>query len=693
MLKNREKGENYMNRRHMFLMLAFAMAFLIVAGSVSAQNGPKTGTMLIHIYANPDVENADLDPSVGILDINDWPLSSTWINKWVKMPDKIALREYTEMGMMEFDLNNQEWPTGHSAAHGGYYDPNCPRCIAATHFRRAIAHLTDKDKIISDILKGYGYRLEVPLPPGLSQYVWPDLVPYEYSRAAALDELAAGNFTKKADGWYWHNFQTGEDEKLPPLKIYIRMDDPNRMTAGEYLVDELKAIGFPDDQLDVHITERTVCYQMVMVLYDYHIYTGGWSLGADPDNLYDLYHSYFYIGWGAPEVGWAPNYPGFCNHDYDSWAEKVKFAPDEESLLYACWNATKIFHEMEPIVSLWSSAAIKAYKVGWEGVVNFDGYGIDNYWTFLRMYKPGDDTIDYGFKSEPEELHVIASQWLWDWNVIGMVYDSLLGRNPYSLPTFEPILASDYSVGTWDMGGGKQGTEINFTIRTGVKWHDGVDFTADDVVFSFLFTKACGAGVAWNYALVKDLNTTFIAPDDPNKVVVRYNVISVFAVSWAGGVPIIPKHIWEARFPNWNTPDFNPAKVRAYHPWEVKMDKLVPGTTDEYLTEMIGTGPWIFPYGGWTTGESIKLYANSNYYLTQEEVDNFILDSFYTFKGDVSYKCISTDIGRISGIDVGLIRLHWSETGSGLCADINGDGVVDDLDLGTVEWNFGLVAG
>ncbi|MEM3054689.1 MAG: ABC transporter substrate-binding protein, partial [Candidatus Bathyarchaeia archaeon] len=175
-------------------LVAFICSLLIVTPAFAA--GPKTGTLLIHIYFNPDVENADLDS--GILDINDWPLSSDWIAKWSKVPDKITLRSYTEIGMMEFDLNNQKWPTGWP----GFFDPSGdPHYNASLHFRKAIAHLTNKPKIVSDILKGYGFALRTPLVPALWAYEHPDIADYEYSRTKALEELAAGGFVLQSDGW------------------------------------------------------------------------------------------------------------------------------------------------------------------------------------------------------------------------------------------------------------------------------------------------------------------------------------------------------------------------------------------------------------------------------------------------------------------------------------------------------------
>jgi ABC-type transport system substrate-binding protein len=319
--------------------------------------------------------------------------------------------------------------------------------------------------------------------------------------------------------------------------------------------------------------------------------------------------------------------------------------------------------------------------------VNEDGYGMNNAYTFLRMSGTTtvDGQIDYGFKSEPEQLHVIASQWLWDWNVLNLVYDSLIRRNPYEQSQVECFLATNVSVGTWEMDGGELGTELTFDLRDSVKWHDGMPFTAQDVVFSWNFTKACSPRVAWNYAFVTDMNNSWVS--GPNQVKIRYNVLSMFAKWWAGSLPIIPKHIWEGRFPDWNQPTFNPSIVRAYHPWEV--EKVV---SNETLTEMVGTGPWKYPLGGWIKGVTIELTAFTDYYFNVSDVDALLVDSFWKYKGDATAKVSSPyDLGRISGSDILLLVANYGANYAP--SDFNENGEVDAEDFSLVTSNFGKIAG
>ena len=398
-----------MNHKYKTIFLATIFVSLLALSSfvfpVPAQQayGPKTPYAIIHIYLNPEAENQDID--AGIIDKNDWPLDKEWIDKWVGRPD-LTMRSFTDLGMYEIDINHQMWPTGDEAHK--YFDETCERCLAAREFRKAVSHLVDKDRIISEVLKGYGYRLDLPVPPFQSPY-YTDLeglgLIYEYSRAMAVSKLEAAGFSDwDDDGTIEWKSEAGVVEELPELVFYIRMDDPNRKAAGEMLAVELKAIGIPVSAI---VTERTVCYKQVMVLYNFHLYTGGWSLTPTPDTYFDLYTNETYYG---PDVGWSLNYNGFNNNEFYEYALLAKYPSSVEEAKAACKECGRVYAENVGAIQMYARAGVKVYKTGWTGVVNAEGYGIDdNPYTGLRMYNPDDDTIDYAFKSDIEGLNAMTS--------------------------------------------------------------------------------------------------------------------------------------------------------------------------------------------------------------------------------------------------------------------------------------------
>ena len=682
-------GERKMNNKAFAISVAFIVVLCLgYLAPVYAASGPKTAHIEIHIYLNPDATNADMEK--GVLDINDWPLTKEWIDKWALMPDKLQLRDYVELGMMEVDINNQRWPTG--CPDHKFYDATDLKCLRAEMFRKGVACLLDREAIVTEVLKGYAYLLDVPVPPPQSAYMDMPLYQslgliYRYNETRAANFFNAAGFTMGGDGWRIDPY-TGV--KMAPLKYYIRMDDPNRMRAGQMHVAALQAMGIPVNAI---ITERTVCYKNVMVLYDYNLYTGGWSLSSIPDTYHDLYSSFTYYG---PSIGWSTNYPGFCNHEFDSWALKVKYPADLTEAQTAAKKCGELFLEHCAIIPMWSMAAVKAYKTGWTGVVNNAFFGIDNGYSFLNMYKAGDDTIDYGFKSDIEQLNIVTSEWLWDINVLGLMYDSMIGTNPFNLAPTEWFLATACAVTTWDSGVDPEATHMVWTINTNALWHDGNNVTVDDIKFSIEFNKVCGSGVSWNYPLVSDVYDVSVAG---NQVTVRMKHGSAWAFQWIGGLPIIQKSIWEKIQDGtgkvWTDSGWNSMVVRQYDP--VTADKDSSGTMDIFED---GTGPWKFV--SYSMGNYVRLDANLNYYRTQDDIAGRLQNMFHYGAGDCD------ESGTVNIVDMGMYQLAFGFTGNpsdpphmtppyypgyNSACDLNKDGIVNIDDMGVAGMNYGGTMG
>jgi peptide/nickel transport system substrate-binding protein len=651
--------------------------------------------MEIHIYTDPDTQNGALE--AGTIDLNDWPLTKYWVDRWALMPTVITLDDYTELGMMEIDINNQAWPTGDS--NNKFYTPASAQSNKSVEFRKAVAYLLDRNYITSSIMKGLGVRMDLPMPPFQRDYLPAEgnVTYYDFSVANANATLDAAGFTVLGNGLRQDPLTPGV--ALEPIVFYIRQDDPNRRQAGEMLTSQLRAVGI---QVNAIITERTVCYKNVMVLYNYNLYTGGWSLSSIPDQYHDLYSSFTFYG---PLIGWSQNYPGFCNSEFDDWALKVKYPATENDAKVAARTAGFLFIKYCAIVPMYCSRAVKAYTTGIEGMVNNVGFGIDNYWSFLNAWNFTDNKIDWGFKSDIEQLNQVSSEWLWDANVLGLMYESLLGSNPYNLAPTEYFIASAKTVGTWNAAGvngtdGKPGdavaTYITFTIRTDVYWHNGADapttlLTPDDVKFSFDFQKACGPGIAWNYpSLSKYYNATISG----NDVTVRYLKQSYWAMQWAGGLPILRESIW---INLWNIGDPTwQAKVKTYDPANQDIDGDL--VNDLYRD---GTGAWV--YGSYVQGEYVTLEAFTDYYQTQDEVSGKIAYMFHTGAGNVNYQGAGNDT-VVDAKDLGYMARSMSITYNGTNTgtdwglynpdcDLNGDLTVDLADGALTFANYGKTTG
>jgi peptide/nickel transport system substrate-binding protein len=134
------------------------------------------------------------------------------------------------------------------------------------------------------------------------------------------------------------------------------------------------------------------------------------------------------------------------------------------------------------------------------------------------------------------------------------------------------------------------GKTITFYLRKGVKWHDGVEFTADDCLFTY--QKFIDPNVATPYS---SSYTDVKKAEVVSRYVFRVTYGEPFSPaleSWTAG--IVPKHLLDGK-------DIN---------------------TDSFNRHPIGTGPYKFKE--WVSGQKIVLEANNDYFEGRPNIDQFI---------------------------------------------------------------------
>lgn len=125
------------------------------------------------------------------------------------------------------------------------------------------------------------------------------------------------------------------------------------------------------------------------------------------------------------------------------------------------------------------------------------------------------------------------------------------------------------------------GLAYTFKLRPGVKWHDGKDFSAEDVAFSILRLKVAQPRGRATFANVKEVQT----PDPLTAIVVLSKPAPYLVTALASREsPIVAKHVLEGTEPN-----------------------ATPTTA-----QLIGTGPFVFKE--WVRGDHIILERNPNYW-------------------------------------------------------------------------------
>jgi peptide/nickel transport system substrate-binding protein len=137
-----------------------------------------------------------------------------------------------------------------------------------------------------------------------------------------------------------------------------------------------------------------------------------------------------------------------------------------------------------------------------------------------------------------------------------------------------PQLATEWSVSD-------DGLAYTFKLRPNVKWHDGKDFTSDDVAFSILRLKEAHPRGRITYQ-----NVTAVETPDALTAIVKLAKPAPFLLTAqsASESPIVPKHIFEAIKP-------------------------ADGQT---IAQVVGTGP--FKLTEWVTGDHLIFEKNAEYW-------------------------------------------------------------------------------
>ena len=187
--------------------------------------------------------------------------------------------------------------------------------------------------------------------------------------------------------------------------------------------------------------------------------------------------------------------------------------------------------------------------------------------TQLDSYTIADSTGDWGFPS-PYAHYSRGPGYV----RMHYIFETLVWKNAAE---FVPQLAKEWKYN-------EQDNAYTFKLREDVKWHDGADFTADDVAFTYTYAEE------HPYQWVDNNIVESVEVLDTCTVKLYLSkTYAPFFQDVAGAQPILPKHIWE----NVDVPE-------------------------EFQSEAstIGTGPYRF--GDYSKEHGTYLYvANDDYYL------------------------------------------------------------------------------
>ena len=235
------------------------------------------------------------------------------------------------------------------------------------------------------------------------------------------------------------------------------------------------------------------------------------------------------------------------------------------------------------------------------------------------------DTLTAAIAGEPDQLDPHVTTAYFSFQVLENVYDTLI--EPDVNLEMQPALAESWETSedqlTW-----------TFHLAEGVTWHDGSDFTADDVVYSYTRIMEEELAPSWRFSTVESVT----APDDQTVEITVSEPSPNLLANLGGykGVAIVQE-----------------ANVEA----------------GDITTAPVGTGP--FRLTDYTSGSAITLEANEDYFGDAPAI------------GGVEFRFISEPTTAMASLQSGDV--HWTDNVPPQQVASLGD--EDGLELGQVGSN------
>jgi ABC-type transport system substrate-binding protein len=300
----------------------------------------------------------------------------------------------------------------------------------------------------------------------------------------------------------------------------------------------------------------------------------GYALGTDPDP-YPIFHS--------SQTPPGQNYYNWVNEENDRLCTLIKETVDETERLGYIAEWQTLAHAESPSLALMYTEEVVAFDPTALQGAPFE----DNHYPLwptveLMDLAPGTQQTTIVMAQTgpaPEEgLNPFLSTSYYDLTVFGAVFSQLMHVGDLDTLVMEPGLATSWSVAdddkTWTVD-----------LRQGVKWHDGTEFTAKDVKFTYTaamaedlasqtgaFVKAI-MGSPDNIEIVNDYQLIFHLPEPYS-----YFISGLLGAGTTGW--ILPEHVLgDIPYDEWRTHSFNTGEG----------SYTVNGYT---ATGPIGTGPY-----------------------------------------------------------------------------------------------------
>lgn len=353
----------------------------------------------------------------------------------------------------------------------------------------------------------------------------------------------------------------GQDN-LFHVTLTVPSSNPSRQAWSEVIAQNMRDAGIAVDRV---IQDWGTIYDraldpppdIVGKIFDaggYDMLFVGYAMGIDPDP-YSVYHS--------SQIPPGQNYYNWENNENDRLCKLIKETVDQDQLLKYVKEWQQLGYTEQPSITIkYDQEALVFDPTALIG----DPFEVLHYpaWPKVSEWKLNPSTTQTTIVlaqtgPAPEEgLNNWVSTSYYDLNVFGAVFECLTRRENLETMELIPALAT-----SWEVADDDKTWTVN--LRQGVKWHDGVEFTAEDVKFTYAaamedelasnqgtFVKEI-IGSSDNIEIIDDYTMKFHLPAP--YAFFASGLLSEGTTGW-----ILPKHVLEnVPYDEWRSHPFNTA--------------------------------------------------------------------------------------------------------------------------------------